>query len=167
MKLGRGTTLRPGIALRCRIHIYDGLRDLCNRPRAEAGNRNYSYDAFGHTFITSGSTTPNNYRYRGKLTEHNGHEAIRIQPTDNLPTNGPNPTHGGAWFAQGDLVHQAGINNFTGVGRDGRAVSNGCLVVCTSQFGDFSTATGMNASPPQRHFTVDVDTSVNQLNVSQ
>ncbi len=105
--------------------------------------------------------------YSGTLTTHNGHSAIRIQPTDNLPTNGANPTQHGAWFAQGDLVHQAGVNNFTGVGRDGRAVSAGCLVVCTSQFGDFSTATGMNASPPQRHFTVDVDSSANQLNVSQ
>ena len=66
--------------------------------------------------------------YSGTLTEHNGHEAIRLQPTDNLPTNGANPGQHGAWFAQGDLVHQAGIGNFTGVGHDGRAVSKGCLV---------------------------------------
>jgi RHS repeat-associated protein len=102
--------------------------------------------------------------YGGSLTEHNGHLAIRIQPTDNLPTNGANPGQHGAWFAQGDLVHQAGIGNFTGVGHDGRAVSNGCLVVCTSQFSDFSDATGMSATPPQRHFTIDVDAGANGVN---
>jgi len=105
--------------------------------------------------------------YSGTLTEHNGHLAIRIQPTNDLPTNGANPGQHGAWFAQGDLIHQAGVGNFTGVGHDGRAVSNGCLVVCTSQYGDFENTTGMSASPPQRHFTVDVDTQANQLNVAQ
>jgi len=102
--------------------------------------------------------------YGGTLTDHNGHLAIRIQPTDNLPTNGANPGQHGGWFAQGDLVHQAGIGNFTGVGHDGRAVSNGCLVVCTSQFGDFEGAAGMNATPPQRHFTIDVDAGANGVN---
>jgi hypothetical protein len=99
--------------------------------------------------------------YSGTLTTHNGHSAIRLQPTNNLPTNGPNPAHGGAWMAQGILVHRAGVNNFTGVGRDGRPVSAGCQVVCTSQYGDFMNATGMSASPPQRNFTVDVGTRAN------
>jgi hypothetical protein len=100
--------------------------------------------------------------YEGTAATHNGHSAIRLQPTDNLPTSGANPAHGGAWFAQGILVHPAGVNNFTGVGRDGRAVSEGCQVVCTSQYGNFMNATGMSASPPQRHFTVDVDASENR-----
>ena len=58
---------------------------------------------------------------------------------------------------------QAGNGNFTGVGRDGRAVSAGCQVVCTSQFGDFERATGMipSAGPPQQHFTVGVWTDEN------
>jgi RHS repeat-associated protein len=106
--------------------------------------------------------------YGGTLTTHNGNLAIRIQPTDNLPTNGANPGQHGAWFAQGDLIHQAGGgqsgSNFTGVGHDGRAVSNGCLVVCTTQFGDFEGAAGMNTTPPQRHFTIDVDAGANGVN---
>jgi RHS repeat-associated protein len=105
--------------------------------------------------------------YSGTLTTHNGDVAIRIQPTNNLPTNGPNPTQHGAWFATGDLVHAAGGGNQAGVGRNGRPVSEGCQVVCTSQYTDFKAATGMSANPPQRNFTVDVDTSANQLNVSQ
>lgn len=88
--------------------------------------------------------------YSGTLTEHSGHLAIRIQPTTDLPTTGPNPQQHGAWMAQGDLIHRAGVGNFTGVGRDGRAVSEGCLVVCTSQFSSFEDATGMSANPPQR-----------------
>jgi len=102
--------------------------------------------------------------YSGSLDTHNGHLVIRIQPTLNLPTNGANPNQGGAWFAQGDLIHQAGVGNFTGVGHDGRAVSNGCLVVCTSQYGDFEDTTGMSATPPQRHFTIDVDAGANGVN---
>jgi hypothetical protein len=99
--------------------------------------------------------------YDGTLTEHSSHLAIRIQPTGDLPTTGPNPQQHGAWFAMGDLV-RAGIGNFTGLGHDGRAVSEGCLVVCTSQFVDFEAATGMSANPPQRHFTIDLDASQNQ-----
>jgi len=61
---------------------------------------------------------------------------------------------------------QSGLNNFTGVGQDGRAVSDGCQVICRSQYSDFETATGMtpsDGSAPQRHFTVTVDTDDNRL----
>jgi hypothetical protein len=67
-------------------------------------------------------------------------------------------------MAQGILVHKAGGGNFTGVGSDGRPVSAGCQVVCTSQYGAFKQATGMSpsdGSAPQKHFTVIVDTQEN------
>jgi RHS repeat-associated protein len=95
--------------------------------------------------------------YSGTLDTHNGNLVIRIQPTRDLPTTGPNPRQGGAWFAQGDLIHPAGRGNFTGGN-----VSWGCLVVCTSQYSDFENATGISATPRQQHFTVDLDTSDNQ-----
>jgi hypothetical protein len=102
--------------------------------------------------------------YSGTLDTHKGNLVIRIQPTNDLPTNGPNPNQHGAWFAQFDLIHPAAGSNFTGVGSNGRAVSNGCLVVCTSQYGGFEDATGMSADPPQRHFTIDVDAGANGVN---
>jgi hypothetical protein len=66
-------------------------------------------------------------------------------------------------FAQGILVHAAGVNNFTGVGSDGRPVSAGCQVVCTSQYADFKSATGMSpsAGSPQQHFMVILGTYEN------
>ncbi len=106
-----------------------------------------------------------NGTYSATLTAHGNDIAIRLQPTNAIPTIGPNPSRmDGISLATGILVHKAGVNNFTGVGRDGRAVSEGCQVVCTSQFGAFKNATGMTpaAGGPQRHFTVWVDTQENQ-----
>jgi len=113
----------------------------------------------------SKSATIANGTYSGTLTEHSGQLAIRLQPTMNIPTIGPNPSRSdGASIAQGILVHQSGIGNFTGVGHDGRAVSEGCQVVCRSQYADFMNATGMrpsDGSPAQQHFTVIVNTQEN------
>lgn len=114
---------------------------------------------------SSKSATIANGTYSGTLTTHSGDVAIRLQPTNAIPTIGPNPSRqDGASIAQGILVHRAGRENFTGVGRDGRAVSEGCQVVCTSQYGDFKHATGMvpSAGAPQQHFTVIVNTQENE-----
>lgn len=114
---------------------------------------------------SSKSATIANGTYSGTLTTHGGDVAIRLQPTNAIPTIGPNPSRqDGASIAQGILVHKAGIGNFTGVGRDGRAVSEGCQVVCSSQYGDFKRATGMipSAGPPQQHFTIIVGTQENE-----
>jgi len=106
--------------------------------------------------------------YSGTLTTHSGQLAIRLQPTSAIPTDGPNPSRGdGAWLATGILVHQAGINNLTGIGRNGRAVSEGCQVVCTSQYTAFEGATGMTARPPQGHFTVNVWTGENDIGTTK
>jgi RHS repeat-associated protein len=106
-----------------------------------------------------------NGTYSATLTTHGNDIAIRLQPTNNIPTIGPNSSRNdGASMATGILIHKAGINNFTGVGHDGRAVSEGCQVVCTSQFGAFKGATGMapSAGAPQHHFTVVLNTQENQ-----
>jgi RHS repeat-associated protein len=103
--------------------------------------------------------------YSGTLTTHSGQLAIRLQPTTAIPTAGPNLSRSdGAFMASGILVHRAGIGNFTGVGRDGRAVSEGCQVICTSQYPAFERATGMmpSAGSPQGHFTVEVYTPENR-----
>jgi RHS repeat-associated protein len=114
---------------------------------------------------SSSAATIANGTYSGTLTTHGNDIAIRLQPTMDIPTIGPNPSRqDGASFAQGILIHKAGIGNFTGVGHDGRAVSEGCQVVCTSMFGAFKNATGMtpSAGPPQQHFTVILNTQENQ-----
>jgi hypothetical protein len=115
---------------------------------------------------SSKSATIANGTYSGTLTEHSGQLAIRLQPTNAIPTIGPNPSRSdGASIAQGILVHQSGLGNFTGVGHDGRAVSEGCQVVCRSQYADFMNATGMrpaDGSAPQTHFTVTVNTQENE-----
>lgn len=111
------------------------------------------------------SATVANGTYNATLTTHSGKLAVRLQPTNAVPTIGPNPSRrDGASIAQGILIHVAGINNFTGVGRDGRAVSNGCLVVCRTEYGNFLHSTGMtpDAGAPQRHFTVFIDATENE-----
>jgi RHS repeat-associated protein len=114
---------------------------------------------------SSSAATIANGTYSGTLTVHGSDLAIRLQPTNDIPTIGPNPSRSdGASMAQGILVHKAGGGNFTGVGSDGRPVSAGCQVVCTSQYGAFKQATGMSpsdGSAPQKHFTVIVDTQEN------
>ena len=94
---------------------------------------------------SSKSATIANGTYSGTLTEHNRQLAIRLQPTNAIPTIGPNPSRSdGASIAQGILVHQSGLGNFTGVGRDGRAVSEGSQVVCRSQYADFMNPQTLN-----------------------
>jgi hypothetical protein len=43
-------------------------------------------------------------------------------------------------------------------------VSEGCQLICRSQYGEFLHGTGIkpDAGAPQRHFTVTVDTRENQ-----
>jgi RHS repeat-associated protein len=104
--------------------------------------------------------------YNATLTKHSGQWAIRLQPTDNIPTAGPNPSRtDGAAMATGILVHQSGLANFTGVGSDGRAVSQGCAIIPRSQYDDFMGATGMapdDGSSRQGNFSVTVDTPLNR-----
>ncbi len=52
-------------------------------------------------------------------------------------------------------IHRAGLGNQTGMYDDGRkAISEGCAVVCTSQYRSFQSTTGLIAPEPQTAFTV-------------
>jgi hypothetical protein len=93
--------------------------------------------------------------YEATLTQHNGHAALRLQPTDRIPiTNGANPAHPDRDYATGILVHIAGLDNATGMTRAGGGISEGCVLVCRSQYSGFLDAVGATANPPQRHFGV-------------
>ena len=124
------------------------------------------------TTPTDGGKYPTvaNGTYSGTLTEHDGHYAIRLQPTSRIPIiNGSNPAHPSEGrFAQGILVHISAANNLTGMVHNGLGQlvpdSMGCTVVCSSQYPSFERVTGMGpvAGPPQKAFTVVLDTQQNQ-----
>ena len=100
--------------------------------------------------------------YNATLTTHSGHLAIRLQPTNHIPiVNDVNPAHPDRDYASGILVHISGLNNFTGMTRAGGGVSEGCQLICRSQYDDFLSATGLSADPPQRHFSVIISTTPN------
>ena len=41
------------------------------------------------------------------------------------------------YYAQGINIHKSGMNNFTGVGSDGRHVSRGCCLIDRDSWSDF------------------------------
>jgi RHS repeat-associated protein len=114
---------------------------------------------------SSTSATIANGTYAATLTTHSRAAAIRLQPTNAVPTIGPNSKHNGQSIASGILVHRSGINNLTGIATNGQAVSEGCQLVCRTQYGRFLGAVGItpSAGAPQRHFTVVVNTSENTV----
>ena len=62
---------------------------------------------------SSSAATIANGTYSETLTTHGNDIAIRLQPTMDIPTIGPNPSRqDGASFAQGILIHKAGIGQF-------------------------------------------------------
>jgi RHS repeat-associated protein len=121
-----------------------------------------------------GKTTPSDPKksgtvangvYSGTFVMHHGkYAAIAFEPSNHTPTTGPNPQQGGSPFAADIQIHHAGVDNFTGVGRDGRPVSEGCTVICTIQYPSFERATGIvpSAGTPQNHFTIDLNTRENE-----
>lgn len=113
-------------------------------------------------FATTASGT-----YSAALTQHRGNPAIRLQPTLSIPTAEANPSRADhRYVATGILVHRSGLENFTGVGTDGRAVSEGCQIIPRSQYPDFLNATGItpsDGSAPQSHFIIRMDTPQNRL----
>ena len=120
------------------------------------------------------SATIANGTYNGTLYNSPKHgPVILLLNQDNqnrIPTVGPNRAQGGASFADYVELHNAGRTGpnsplgFTGIGRDGRDVSAGCVLVCTPEYRDFLHATGINpgdGSAPQRHFGVVLNTEEN------
>jgi RHS repeat-associated protein len=111
----------------------------------------------------TGYATVANGVYNGTFEpDHDGHPAIRLQPTLSIPTASPNPAQGGLYIAKGILVHISGNGNSV-FGSLARPVSAGCQVVCTSQYSEFERATGLRpmSGPPQMHFSVDLKTYEN------
>ena len=126
------------------------------------------------TFLAStvpsgkGFATIKNGTYSGTLGSHDHHAAILLNGGGAVPVVGGVDPATGKSFATGIYVHIAGWMEpraplgLTGMTMSGHAVSQGCQLICTSQYGSFENVTGLNASPPQRNFTVTVDTSENQ-----
>jgi RHS repeat-associated protein len=104
--------------------------------------------------------------YAGTNVTYHGRPSISLEGGGNLPTiNDPNPAHPNQGAnANGVLVHKAGIDNFTGIGRDGRAVSEGCQTIASSQYADFQSATGLVPAQgtPQQSFGVIISGAPNQ-----
>ena len=112
-----------------------------------------------------------NGTYSGTLGSHDGHAAIRINGGGPVPVVGGRDPATGAPNAVGILVHIAGLPTSehplggTGMTHSGKAISEGCQLVCSTQYGAFERATGLrpvDRSEPQHHFTVTVDTLENQ-----
>jgi RHS repeat-associated protein len=111
--------------------------------------------------------TIQNGTYSAVLGMHNGNPALRLNNGGAIPVVGGIDPATGADYADGILVHISGLNNFTGTfKRNGQehGVSEGCQLICRSQYGGFLRDTGIkpDAGTPQRHFTVTVNTQENQ-----
>jgi RHS repeat-associated protein len=102
--------------------------------------------------------------YQGTFVMHKGkYAAIAIGP-GGVPTVGPNPSRkDGASIAFGIHIHHAGLGD-AAFSRHGPPISEGCQVVCTSQYSTFQRVTGIvpTAGAPQNAFTIDVRTSANE-----
>jgi hypothetical protein len=103
--------------------------------------------------------------YQGTFVMHKGkYAAIAIGGPDGVPTVGPNPSRkDGASIAFGIHIHHAGLGDAASA-RLGPPVSEGCQVVCTSQYSTFQRVTGIvpTAGTPQNAFTIDVRASANE-----
>lgn len=120
-------------------------------------------------------TTPSNSKdyptaangdYDATRTLHHGsYPAIALNNNGSAPiTTDVNPATKAAGIASAIQVHKAGIDNFTGVGRDGRAVSGGCQTTCTSRYNSFKSFTGITTSDgtrPQSSFRVIINATPN------
>ncbi len=102
--------------------------------------------------------------YEGTFVMHKGkYAAIAIGPGA-VPTLGPNPSRkDGVSIAIGIHIHHAGLGD-AAFSRHGPPVSEGCQVVCTSQYSNFQRVTGIvpTAGTPQNAFTIDVRTTANE-----
>ena len=129
------------------------------------------------TFLVStvpsgpGLATVENGTYSGTLSFHDGHPAIALNGGGPVPVVGGRDPATGKSYATKTMVHIAGHEvprapmGLTGMTLDGRPVSKGCQLVCTSQYGAFEQSTGMrpsDGSQPQGHFTVTINTAENQ-----
>jgi RHS repeat-associated protein len=103
--------------------------------------------------------------YEAKVGLHNGdYPALRmgdVGTTDfsnnRIELGTENPAYSdGRTYATGINIHKAGIDNFTGVGRDGRPVSAGCILI---DIDNWSSFIGHFNNDAQRNNTVSVSIS--------
>ena len=118
---------------------------------------------------TSKYATLKNGVYKATLVQHDGKPALALNG------GGPVPVVGGIdpftllTYATGVLIHSAGKNNWTGMYfnqtyKKWMGVSEGCQLVCSSQFNQFLHAVGVEGQtgPPQHTFTVNLYTGENE-----
>ncbi|HEU4635760.1 MAG TPA: RHS repeat-associated core domain-containing protein, partial [Edaphobacter sp.] len=110
------------------------------------------------TFIAStvpsgpGLATLQNGTYNGTLGFHDGHAAIRINGGGPVPVVGGRDAATGKPYAEGILVHIAGLPTAehplggTGMTHSGKAISEGCQLICSTQYHNFEQVTGMRPS---------------------
>lgn len=115
--------------------------------------------------------TVKNGTYKGTYGTHDRHAAILINGGGRVPVVGGLDPATGKSYATAIFAHIAGLPTAshplggTGMTSNGRPISAGCRLVCSTQYHKFEQASGLlspNGSPPQRHFTVIVDTTENQ-----
>ncbi|MDD2313019.1 MAG: hypothetical protein PHT14_10800, partial [Petrimonas sp.] len=99
--------------------------------------------------------------YEARVGLHKGdYPALRMGDVGGSPRielGQENPAYSdGRTYAQGINIHKAGKNNFTGIGRDGRAVSAGCLLIDRNSWCDFI---GMFNNSEQKSNTVSITVS--------
>jgi hypothetical protein len=118
---------------------------------------------------TSKYATIQNGTYSATLVEHDGKPALALNGGGPVPVVGGRDPATGLSYARGALVHAAGKDNYTGMYFSQKlhamaGVSEGCQTVCTSEYGRFLQAVGVQGQvgPPQHAFTVTLDTSENQ-----
>lgn len=107
--------------------------------------------------------------YTATLVTHDGKPALALNGGGPVPVVGGKDPATGLPYATGALIHSAGIGNYTGMYFSQKihamaGVSEGCQTVCTSEYGRFLQAVGVQGQvgTPQGRFTVTLDTSENQ-----
>lgn len=61
-----------------------------------------------------------------------------IGPSNRIELGAENPAYSdGRTYAEGINIHMAGIDNFTGIGQNGKAVSEGCLLIDRNKWNNF------------------------------
>ena len=79
--------------------------------------------------------------YHAKVGKHQGkYDALRLFDTNNnrrIALGGKNPRHPERDYAEGINIHKAGINNYTGVTKNGSGVSEGCFLIDRNKWNDF------------------------------
>jgi RHS repeat-associated protein len=137
--------------------------------------------ADGKAFSASGTflakTTPDDSGKSGTIqvgiydataTQHKGQYSAILIGT--VPTIGPNPRQGGQDFATDIEIHKSGTGGAAvAISDPSHPISMGCQTIYRDQYSDFQSITGLepSAGAQQGHFTVDVNTQANQLNIAQ